>query len=411
MAASGRLLVLEDDPGVGNVFRMIAGAARIPVRVVSSPDAFFRSIKEWQPTHIALDLVMPEMDGIEVLAQLATRACTAKIIISSGMGSRVLDAAHRSASAHGLNVVGVLAKPFTTQALRAFLVDTPDSAAVSDPGASMSANGSSLVLTEADLKEGVRDNHFRVVYQPKVACQANTVVGFEALVRWQHPGLGQIMPDRFISFAERHGLIDALTDTVIRQALDWFSLQPAKAADLSLAINMSAVSLNDKSLVERVTRQCQARGISTSRVILELTETGAMENPTTALDILTRMRMKGFQLSIDDFGTGYSSMLQLVRMPFSEIKIDRSFVVSAIRSEESRAVVKSIVDLGRSLGLTSTAEGVEDEQTMAFLRQVGCDRAQGYWIGRPMNEIDIQSWLESRANGGGTNRQPGSKSL
>ena len=397
MGASGRLLVLEDGPGVGNVFRMIAGATRIPARVVSTPDAFFRNIEEWRPTHIALDLVMPEMDGIEVLAQLAARACTAKIIISSGMGSRVLDAAHRSATAHGLNVVGVLAKPFSTAALKAFLVDAPNSTLVLDKATSTPASNASFVLTAADVEEAVRDNHFRVVYQPKVACQGNAVVGYEALVRWHHPRLGQIMPDRFISFAEKHGLIDALTDTVIRQALDWFS-RSCRTSEQSLAINLSAVSLSDKGLVERVTRQCRERGIPTNRVILELTETGAMEHPATALDILTRIRMKGFQLSIDDFGTGYSSMLQLVRMPFSEIKIDKSFVMSATRSAESRAVVKSIVDLGRSLGLTSTAEGVEDEPTMAFLKQIGCDCAQGYWIGRPMYDGDIQGWLSARKN-------------
>jgi EAL domain-containing protein (putative c-di-GMP-specific phosphodiesterase class I)/ActR/RegA family two-component response regulator len=400
VAASGRLLVLEDDPGVGNVFRMIAGASKFPVRVVSGPGPFFRSIDEWRPTHIALDLVMPEMDGIEVLAQLAARSCTAKIIISSGMGSRVLDAAHRSASAHGLNVVGVLAKPFTTAALRAFLLDTPESGSGRERAAATLPCTGSPELTKADLEEAVRDNHFRVVYQPKVACQADAVVGFEALVRWHHPRLGQIMPDRFISFAEKHGLIDALTDSIIRQALDWFSFshptRSKKSANLSLAINMSAVSLNDRGLVERVTKRCEERGISTSRVILELTETGAMENPSTALDILTRIRMKGFQLSIDDFGTGYSSMLQLVRMPFSEIKIDKSFVISATRSAESRAVVKSIVDLGRSLGLTSTAEGVEDEQTMALLKEIGCDCAQGYWIGRPMSGDAIQEWLTAR---------------
>jgi EAL domain-containing protein (putative c-di-GMP-specific phosphodiesterase class I) len=121
-----------------------------------------------------------------------------------------------------------------------------------------------------------------------------------------------------------------------------------------------------------------------------------MKNSITSLDMLTRMRMKGFQLSIDDFGTGYSSMLELVPMPISEIKVDKSFVISATRSAESRAVVKSIVDLGRSLGLKSAAEGVENAETLELLKQLGCNFAQGYWIGRPMEGNAIPGWMSSK---------------
>jgi EAL domain-containing protein (putative c-di-GMP-specific phosphodiesterase class I) len=132
-------------------------------------------------------------------------------------------------------------------------------------------------------------------------------------------------------------------------------------------------------------------------LIFELTETSAMEDPIASLDLLTRLRVRGFQLSLDDFGTGYSSMLQLVRMPFTEIKVDKSFVMSAMRSCESRAVITSIVDLARSLGIKSAAEGVEDSQTLDFLRQIGCDLAQGYFIsaGLPVDAID--AWISHRA--------------
>lgn len=119
-----------------------------------------------------------------------------------------------------------------------------------------------------------------------------------------------------------------------------------------------------------------------------------MEDPVTSLDLLTRMRMKDFQLSIDDFGTGYSSMLQLVRLPFSEIKVDKSFVISAARSQESRTLIKSIVDLGHNLGLRATAEGVEDQQTMDYLKEIGCDLAQGYLVARPMPGDQALAWAK-----------------
>jgi EAL domain-containing protein (putative c-di-GMP-specific phosphodiesterase class I) len=167
-------------------------------------------------------------------------------------------------------------------------------------------------------------------------------------------------------------------------------------ADISLSVNLSARSCLDKQLVDRITACCDRYHVPPSRLIFELTETSAMESPAAALDILTRLRLKGFQLSIDDFGTGHSSMLQLVRMPFTEMKVDKSFVMSATRSDESKAVVKSIVDLGRSMGLKSAAEGVEDARTLTLLQQIGCDFAQGYWIGRPMESDAVPAWMAAR---------------
>jgi EAL domain-containing protein (putative c-di-GMP-specific phosphodiesterase class I) len=142
---------------------------------------------------------------------------------------------------------------------------------------------------------------------------------------------------------------------------------------------------------------CRELTIDPGRVIFELTESSAMTDPVAALNLLTRVRMKGFQLSIDDFGTGYSSMVQLVRLPFSEIKVDKSFVMAAAQSQEARTVTKSIVDLGHSLGLIVTAEGVEDALTLEFLNTIGCNLAQGYFIGRPMPGAAVNDWITKRS--------------
>jgi EAL domain-containing protein (putative c-di-GMP-specific phosphodiesterase class I) len=163
-----------------------------------------------------------------------------------------------------------------------------------------------------------------------------------------------------------------------------------------LSVNLSASSLHDRKLVERIIACCNRYRVPPGRLIFELTETGAMENPTAALEMLTRLRLNGFRLSIDDFGMGHSSMLQLVRMPFTEIKVDKSFVMSATHSNESRAVIKSIVELGRSLGLQSAAEGVEDAGTLELVQQLGCDFAQGYFIGRPMAGDAVAHWMDGR---------------
>ena len=396
----GRLLIFDDDPRVGNMIRMIAAASGYEARVVAHAERFFAEIDSWQPTHIALDLVMPEMDGVQVLGELGRRQCTADIIITSGIGSRVLDAAGRSASEHGLHVVGVLAKPFSAAALRGLLrARTADDSSVPVTDRQPDGSPDAHTVTAADLKFALENGQLRVYYQPKISCAQGGLAGFEALVRWEQPERGLIMPDQFVPFAETHALIDALTEEVLGQALTWFGARfpgEPSGAGVSLSINLSAASLRDGALVQRILGYCRRNRIPPERLIFEVTETSAMANPVVALDMLTRMRVQGFELSIDDFGTGYSSMLQLVRMPFSEIKVDKSFVMSALESVESRAVVKSIIDLGRSLGLKSAAEGVEDARTLDLLRDMGCNFAQGYFIGRPMGSEGVDGWIAGR---------------
>jgi len=398
-----RLLILDDDPLIGQTILAIAESAGLEARYTETPEAFFLELDGWDPTHIALDLVMPEMDGVQVMVQLAQRGSRARLILTSGVGHRVLDAAGRSAAEHGLQIAGVLSKPFSPSALRGMLGDAPEPAATRPgPGNAGSSRPPSPDIEVEELARAIREKALFVAYQPKIDCVSGTLSGFEALSRWRHPERGFVPPDRFILLAEQHGLIDELTDCVLQQSLAWFSENfPARPGDSSagvtLSINISARTLSDQSFVDRLLAMCTAVGIAPSRLIFELTETSAMEDPVASLELLTRLRVKGFQLSIDDFGTGFSSMLQLARLPFSEIKVDKSFVISAARSQESRVVIRSIVDLGRSMGLRSTAEGVEDAETLQYLRDIGCDLAQGFFIGRPMEGPAALEWLKNQS--------------
>lgn len=407
--AHGRLLILDDDIMTGQTMQSIAEFAGMEVRSTTAHQDFFEVVQQWSPEVIALDLVMPGMDGVEVMKALAQRSCRARIIITSGVGTRVLEAAARSAAEHGLDIVGVLAKPFLPAALRELLGKALNSERAALPAAAPaqapSPHRESGEIDELQLDRAIEHDELFVVYQPKLHCQSGALAGFEALARWHHPELGIVSPDRFIGLAERTGRMDALTRKVFAEALDWFAelrngasasaSQPLSAqtlANLTLSVNVSAVSLGNVELFDWLEARCEARGVTPDRLILELTETSAMDDPVASLDMMTRLRMKGFQLSIDDFGTGFSSMLQLVRLPFSEIKVDKSFVQTAASSEESRTVIRSVVDLGRSLGLKSTAEGVEDAETLGYLRSIGCDLAQGYHIGRPMRGGDLVPW-------------------
>jgi EAL domain-containing protein (putative c-di-GMP-specific phosphodiesterase class I) len=203
------------------------------------------------------------------------------------------------------------------------------------------------------------------------------------------------MPVDFIPVAEQVGLIDALTTQIFNLSLAWFS-RTCAGSILKLSLNISAKSLVDIHLADNLSNICSLHGVAPERVVLELTESSAMVDPILSLDLMTRFRVKGFQLSIDDFGTGFSSMVQLVRLPFSEIKVDKSFVINAQSSRESRAVVKSIIDLGHSLGLQVTAEGVENRETLEYLSSLDCDFAQGYFIARPMSGENVSDWLERK---------------
>jgi EAL domain-containing protein (putative c-di-GMP-specific phosphodiesterase class I)/ActR/RegA family two-component response regulator len=397
-----RILILDDDPAVGQTIQWIAESLGFEAEFTTRPSDFFASLERTAPDAITIDLAMPELDGVEVMRLLAQRKSKARIIISSGMGSRVLDAARRSAAEHGLSIAGVLPKPISREALRVLLgeVDDPAPSAEEHHAATVTSApppAESPVLTRSDLEAALEHRQFVMAYQPKINCKSGQIAGFEALVRWRHPTHGLIMPDAFIPIAEQSGLIDPLTAQIVDQSLAWFTTAfPQSGLSLSLSLNLSARSLIDLELADKLSAICLRFQLPTERIVLEVTESSAMIDPVLSLDLLTRLRVKGFQLSIDDFGTGFSSMVQLVRLPFSEIKVDKSFVLHASQSQESRTVIKSIVELGHSLGLTVTAEGVEDQRTLDYLNTLGCDLAQGYLIARPMPGDAARQWAASR---------------
>ncbi|MBW3567758.1 MAG: EAL domain-containing response regulator [Proteobacteria bacterium] len=386
---TGRVLILDDDSAVGETIGFAAETAGMEARSVTSPDAFFAEIDGWNPTHIILDLVMPEMDGVEVMRLLAERRCTARIVILSGVGSRILDAAHRTAAEKGLHVAGVLPKPISVKALQDFLTDDSSSAGRNRV---ISRKKNALTVTREDLQQAIAERQFEMVYQPKIDCSSRKTAGFEALVRWRHPILGEIMPDYFIPLAEKFDLIDEITQQIFEKSLQWMT-EVESDAPLTLSINLSAKTLIDLGFADRLAQLCRSADVNPDRIILELTETTAMEDAVLALDLVTRLRMKGFHISIDDVGTGYSSMAQLARLPFSEMKVDKSFVMTAMTSVESRTIVSSIIELGHKLDLRVVAEGVEDEATLDFLSRVGCDYVQGFFIARPMAGDRVSDWM------------------
>lgn len=388
---SKRLLILDDESVVAQTMEIVARRCGFDVRCCVDPAVFFAELEGWQPSHVVVDLVMPAMDGIEVIRSMTSRGCDARLIVTSGMGVKMLESAKRVATQRGLNFLGILAKPFTPKVLRELLNREPEAEAQQSQQSLWTGYTEDDITPEA-LEEAIAREQFLLHYQPRLDLASGRLTGFEALVRWQHPELGSIRPNRFIALAEACGLIGSLSEWVFQSGLRWLASQPARQ-QVSLSLNLSPSALQDLALADALSRQCAQLGLAPQRVILELTESSALRNFGDALDILTRLRIKGFQLSIDDFGTGYASMTQLSRLPFTELKVDKSFVMSMIGSSESRDIVAASLDLGQKLGLTTVAEGVENTGTLQLLKALGCDQVQGYLYAKPMPADQARDWI------------------
>lgn len=249
-----------------------------------------------------------------------------------------------------------------------------------------------LVLL-ADLRTAINNNTIDVHYQPQVELGTGRVCGMEALARWTHPEHGPIRPDIFVELAEQAGLIDRLTQNVLRQATGAAKQLQMRGWPLTVSVNISVLSLHDEKLEPLVIEQLGLSGLEPDQLTLEVTETTMMGDPERTHRILHRLANLGVRFSVDDFGTGHSSLVNLRHLPVSELKIDRSFVMDMLDRPDDEVIVQSTIDLGRNLGLTVVAEGVETPEIATRLQDLGCDIAQGFGISRPIPLDTLQAWL------------------
>jgi len=257
-------------------------------------------------------------------------------------------------------------------------------------------NRSDLSL-KSELRAAIQSDQLCLYYQPQIDHHSQRVVGLEALVRWSHPQRGFLAPDQFIPLAEDAGLIGALTHWVLRTALTQLVALQKKGYDLTMAVNLSARNLHDMELPASISVLLAESGIAPQNLILEITESAVMANPSDGLTILTELDRMGVTLAIDDFGTGYSSLGYLKRLPVDELKIDKSFVMDMEQNENDAVIVRSTIDLAHNLGLKVTAEGVETQDAWYILGILGCDCSQGYFMGRPMPVDKLEAWLRESA--------------
>jgi EAL domain-containing protein (putative c-di-GMP-specific phosphodiesterase class I)/CheY-like chemotaxis protein len=388
MANPQRILVIDDEPDVGKFVIAAAQAMGLPCAATTDALTF---LKELTPdiTLILLDLMMPGMDGVELLRQLAQQESKARIILMSGVGSRVLETAEQLAQTLNLSIVGHLNKPFRLKELQNMLAKTIALSALPATGSTAHP-----VIRDQDLRSAIEKDEFVLHYQPQIDIVTGNVIGVEALARWQHPERGLIFPDDFISRLESLGLIDQFGWIVINRGLgEVGQFAETDGSVPMLSLNVSVLSLRNLKFPDNFISLVKKHHISAACLTIEITETGLIKELSQTLDVLTRLRMKQVQLSIDDFGTGYAMMQQLRNIPATELKIDKSFVQNINLHERDRVMVQKTIEIGHELGMKVIGEGVETQEQFDFLRANHCDAVQGYLFSRPLAVKDLSSWL------------------
>lgn len=387
------ILLVDDDPELGELVSLVAQQMGVRCKVTDNAQSFLASLSS-RTTLVILDLLMPGLDGIELLRLLSQGEHKPPIVLISGTGKRVLESAQHLAESLGLTIAGHLQKPLRLETLENMLGGGHVPHRVLQPAARPE-----LLLNVQEFRKALLRDEFVLHYQPQLELVSGEVIGLEALVRWMHPLHGIISPAAFIPFAEENGFVDQLGWFVIERGLQEFrgfrANLPARA---SISLNVSVLSLKDLSFPDRLLVHAAQSNLPPDRVVLEITETGLIGDLSSALDVVTRLRMRGVQLSIDDFGSGYSMMTQLRHVPANEIKIDHSFIARLSKNESDRVMVQKMIELGHELHLRVVAEGVENEQQLEHLRRGGCELVQGSLISPALPPSDLRLWLDHRRN-------------
>lgn len=387
-----KLIVIDDERDLAEFVCDVAEQSGFDVEQYNDALEFKRKYNKYADV-IILDLMMPGVDGVEIIRYLAEINCDALLILVSGFDSGVLHSAQKLAIEHGLNFSGSLNKPFRPDVLTKMLKE------LSIAPKSHKTNNIEEPPTYEEFRDALKYHELVVHYQPKIDFNDPSYQGVEALVRWQHPTRGLLPPNLFIPLAEKHGLIDDLTWDVLEKSLSDCNLWKAQGHDVIISINMSATTLKELYLPEKMEILMRKHKLEAEQLIFEVTESSLMQELIKSLDILTRLRMKGFRLSIDDFGTGYSSLLQLHRVPFSEIKIDQSFVFEMENDEVASSIVETIILLAQKLKMRTVAEGIETQVSFDRLKEMGCNQAQGYLLSKAIPADEIIEWFTQYNNG------------
>lgn len=392
------VLIVDDDPMMIELLSMLlhdCGVGRI--ETANDGQAALGLLSADAADLLICDLNMPGMDGVQLLSQISGLERHPAIILLSGEDQRILDSSRQFAEAKRLTVLGVLRKPVALEPMLALLVrfrpDNPRTANAEDVERVAAPS-------DAHLRAGLDCEAVRLVYQPKIDLRTGNLTGVEGLLRWLDPESGIAFPaSEVVSAAERHGMIDELTFAVFALAAKDRRHAATLGLSINFAINLSLENLKDAGIVDRMLAIVTRESGDPSDFTLEVTETHLVDDLARVLEPLLRLRLQGFKIALDDFGTGASTMQMLSQLPSTELKIDRSFVAAAPLSVRGRTFLQSAVELGRQMGQSIVAEGVETGEELALALELGCHVGQGHLFARPLPLDELIAWARGRASG------------
>lgn len=394
------VLLLDDDEfTMLFIEEMLREIGLTDVRTETDGRRALEVIQQQPPGLLIFDLNMPNLDGIEVVRSLADMQFAGAVILLSGADKHILQSTQLLVEQYGIRMLASIKKPASreqlSEALGHYLDQLPESRA------GYLTAGDELSLEE--VRAGITSGQVVPFFQPKVSTSGRKVKGAECLARWRTAEGKVLGPQTFIPVVESHGLSQAFLEALLVPTLALLAVWRAEGLEFGISINITADNLEQFDLPDYLEREMARHQIPHKYLTLELTEGRLYSNSRAALDVITRIRIKGFNLSIDDYGTGYSNLDSLKKMPFNELKVDRSFIVGAVSDAKTAAILQSTVTLGKALDLRTVAEGVETDRDFALVKSLGIDEVQGFGVARPMPSSDLSAWIaqwESQVSGG-----------
>jgi EAL domain-containing protein (putative c-di-GMP-specific phosphodiesterase class I)/ActR/RegA family two-component response regulator len=394
-----RLLVLDDDEPIASSMAAMASRRSWDAQAVTREADFQALIEAAPPDAIILDLQLGDSDGIEQLHFLHSVRYRGAIVLMSGFNTRVLAAAQQIGQSLGLFIAAAIEKPVPAARLGDVLSSIErHGSGTQSPQAK--AQEFPLSVTPEDIVEAIDAGRMELHLQPIVAAADHVVTEAEALIRWQHPVLGLVPPEQFIPSIEQDArVMDRLTMWVTETAVAQHCRLAAQGRTVRVFVNISSQALRSHDFPDRIAGVLERLAAPQGAIGLEITESVAMQDLDTTAAVLARLRLKGFPVALDDFGTGHASLSALHRMPFSAVKIDKSFVAGMETSTESLMIVRSVIELAHSMGLTCIAEGVTTAGAARQLRDLGTDGLQGYYFSGPLPLDGFAHWLDAWSRG------------
>ncbi len=395
MVKYNTVLLVDDDPTqIAILTAYFASLGVTNIHSASNPTDALKVISKYgrKTDLVVSDLQMPEMDGIEFMRYLKASEFSGKFAIVSGIKRDVLEHAGRLAQMHKLNLIGQIPKPLTKDALDSVFLKTT----IVEPRQYTRAD---IVITRDQFEFALLEDEILPHYQPKVEVNTGKIVGAEALARWKTDDGKNIPPEVFISFAEQNGKISELTYYLFEKTLQDLEKFLAIDSGFRIAVNLAPENIKNIDLPDQINKRMKAAGMTSKNISFEVTENSIINLDSVTLEVLSRLRVLNFEVAIDDFGTGSSNIQTLRDFPYSELKIDRSFITDAISNTFSKQTVVAAVALAQERGMKIVAEGVEDHATWEMLRELGIEQAQGFLLAKAMPTDNFITFLTENKSG------------